>query len=138
MSLGALLTGDAPIVWRLTFGTAGIAGMIAVVIASRGITDPTGAIAAIGRFEWIAFPLYLVLTIVAFNPDLVRANTNLAPLQVEGTIMTLLVFLGIVFAWLLFTEPHPAGSGPRDLTVDAAPATHEAGVGRRPACGRVS
>ena len=31
MSLGALLTGDAPIVWRLTFGTAGIAGMIAVV-----------------------------------------------------------------------------------------------------------
>jgi hypothetical protein len=111
MSLGALLTGDAPIVWRLTFGTAGIAGMIAVVIASRGISEPTGALAAIGRFEWIAFPLYLVLTIVAFNPDLVRANTNLAPLQVEGTIMTLLVFLGIVFAWLLFTEPHPTSPG---------------------------
>ena len=24
--------------------------------------------------------------------------------------MTLLVFLGIVFAWALFTEPHPAGA----------------------------
>src|SRR5688500_4768813 len=55
MSLGALLTGDAPIGWRVTFGTAGIAGMVAVVIASRGIDDPTGAIASIGRFEWVAF-----------------------------------------------------------------------------------
>jgi hypothetical protein len=88
---------------------AGVAGMIAVVIASRGIKDPTGALAAIGRFEWIAFPLYLVLTIVAINPEIVKSATGLAPLQVEGAIMTLLVFLGIVFAWLLFTEPHPAG-----------------------------
>ena len=30
-------------------------------------------------------------------------------LQVEGVIMTLLVFLGIMFAWLLFTEPQDAG-----------------------------
>ena len=37
MSLGALLTQDAPLIWRLTFGTAGIAGMIAVIVASRGI-----------------------------------------------------------------------------------------------------
>lgn len=109
MSLGALLTGDAPLVWRLTFGTAGVAGMVAVVIASRGVSEPTGAIAAIGRYEWLALPLYAVLTIVAIRPELIRANFALEPLQVEGTIMTFLVFLGIVFAWALFTEPHPAG-----------------------------
>jgi hypothetical protein len=109
MSLGALLTGDAPLIWRLTFGTAGIAGMIAVVLASRWVREPTGAIAAIGRFEWIAFPLYLVLTIVAFSPDIVRGTFGLQPLQVEGAIMTFLVFLGIIFAWALFTEPRPAG-----------------------------
>ena len=84
--------------------------MIAVVIASRGIKEPTGAIAAIGRFEWIALPLYLVLTIVASTRRSSSSATGLAPLQVEGAIMTLLVFLGIVFAWLLFTEPHPAGA----------------------------
>jgi hypothetical protein len=83
--------------------------MIAVVIASRGVKEPTGAIAAIGRFEWLALPLYAVLTIVAFRPELIRENFTLEPLQVEGAIMTLLVFLGIVFAWALFTEPHPAG-----------------------------
>ena len=32
------------------------------------------------------------------------------PLQVEGVVMTFLVFLGIVFAWALFTEPHAGRS----------------------------
>ena len=105
MSLGALLTGDAPIVWRLTFGSAGIAGMVAVVTASRRVTDPTGAIAAVGRFEWLALPLYAILTLVAFFPEFIRDSLQLMPLQVEGIVMTLLVFLGIVFAWALFTEP---------------------------------
>lgn len=114
MSLGALLTGDAPLVWRLTFGSAGVAGMLAVLVASRGIKDPTGAIAAIGRFEWLALPLYAVLTLVAIRPDLVRSAVGLDPLQVEGVIMTLLVFLGIVFAWALFTEPHRAGMSGQD------------------------
>ena len=40
---------------------------------------------------------------------MVKTATGLLPLQVEGAVMTLLVFLGIVFAWLLFTEPHPVG-----------------------------
>ena len=110
MSLGALLTGDAPLVWRFTFGLAGVAGMVAVVIASRGIAEPTGAIAAIARYEWLALPLYAVITLVAIRPDLVQSAVGLAPLQVEGSIMTLLVFLGILFAWALFTEPHPAGT----------------------------
>ena len=109
MSLGALLTGDAPIVWRLTFGTAGIAGVISVIIASRGVTDPTGAIATVGRYEWLALPLYLLLTVVAFWPELIRDDFQLMPLQVEGVVMTFLVFLGIIFAWALFTEPHQAG-----------------------------
>jgi hypothetical protein len=112
MSLGALLTGDAPIVWRLTFGLAGVAGMVAVVVASRGVANPTGAIAAIGRYEWIALPLYAVLTLVAIRPDLVQSTVGLAPLQVEGAVMTLLVFLGIIFAWALFTDPHPGGASP--------------------------
>lgn len=114
MSLGALLTADAPLVWRLTFGVAGITGMIAVIVASRGIPDPTGAIAAIGRFELVAFPLYAIITLVAIRPDLIRTAVGIEPLQVEGTVMTLLVFLGILFAWALFTEPHPAGTSHED------------------------
>ena len=110
MSLGALLTGDAPLVWRLTFGIAGIAGMIAVLTASRGISHPTGAIATVGRYEWIALPLYAIITIVAIRPDFVQSAVGLAPLQVEGAVMTLLVGLGIIFAWSLFTEPNATGA----------------------------
>ena len=110
MSLGALLTGDAPIVWRLTFGTAGIAGMIAVVIASRGVDRPD-------RRDRDGRPLRVARSPAVPRADdrgdlgltCVRADFQLVPLQVEGAIMTLLVFLGIVFAWALFTEPHPAG-----------------------------
>ena len=85
--------------------------MIAVVLASRGIKEPTGAIAAIGRFEWLALPLYLLLTVVAFRPELIRSTFSLEPLQVEGVVMTLLVFLGIVFAWALFTDPQAPDAG---------------------------
>ncbi len=112
MSLGALLTGDAPLVWRLTFGTAGIVGIIAVVTGSRGVKDPTGVIAALGRYEWLALPLYAVITVVAFRPDLIKSATGLEPLQVEGVVMTLLVGLGILFAWALFTEPQSAHTSP--------------------------
>jgi hypothetical protein len=112
MSLGALLTADAPLVWRLTFGSAGIAGMIAVVTGSRGVKDPTGVIAALGRYEWLALPLYLVITLVALSPESVKNAVGLLPLQVEGVVMTLLVGLGIIFAWALFTEPHSAGTSP--------------------------
>ena len=109
MSLGALLTADAPLIWRLTFGSAGVAGMIAVAVGSRGVKDPTGVIAALGRWEWLALPLYLVITLVAVSPESVKTAVGLMPLQVEGVVMTLLVGLGIVFAWALFTEPQPVG-----------------------------
>ena len=84
---------------------AGVAGMAAVILASRGIKEPTGAIAAIGRWEWLALPLYAILTLVAINPELVRETFELQPLQVEGAVMTLLVLIGIMFAWLRFTDP---------------------------------
>jgi hypothetical protein len=112
MSLGALLTTDAPLVWRLTFGSAGMAGMLAVVIGSRGVKDPTGVIAALGRWEWLALPLYLVITLVALSPESVQTAVGLKPLQVEGVVMTLLVGLGILFAWALFTEPQAVGTSP--------------------------
>ena len=104
MSLGALLTGDAPIVWRLTFGSAGIAGMDGGgVVASRGIEDPTGRSPRSDGSS--GGP-------PAVRPDLRRVPARVHPenfqlelLQIEGVIMTFLVFLGIMFAWLLFTEP---------------------------------
>jgi len=105
MSLAALLTGDLPLVWRLTFGTAGVVGMVAAVMGARGSPGSSGTMTSIGRWMWLGLPLYAVITMVALRPDLVRSRLALEPLQVEGSIMTLLVLLGITFAWVLFTEP---------------------------------
>ena len=103
MSLASLLTGDLPLVWRITFATAGVLGMLASVMGARGSTSPT-----VGRWMWLGLPLYAIITIVALRPDLVRSWMSVEPLQVEGLTMTLLVLLGIIFAWVIFTEPRAA------------------------------
>jgi hypothetical protein len=110
MSLAALLTGDLPLIWRLTFATAGIFGMLAAVLAARALEEPDGAAGSISRWMWLGLPLFAVITFVALRPDLVRSALKLEPLQVEGSIMTLLVFLGITFAWVMFTDPRRSGA----------------------------
>ena len=106
MSLAALLTGDLPLIWRMTFGTAGVMGMVASIMGARGSTGAT----SVGRWMWFGLPIYAVITFVALRPDLVRTRLAAEPLQVEGAMMTMLTFLGIMFAWLLFTEPRAPGS----------------------------
>ena len=69
VSLASLLAGDTAILWRVAFGLAGAAGFVAVLIGSRGIVDPVGAIATLRAREWLALPLYLLITIVAIRPS---------------------------------------------------------------------
>jgi hypothetical protein len=104
MSLGALIAGDSPVIWRLTFGAAGTVGMVAVVLGAKAITTD-GVGSSIGRRIWLGLPTFAILTFVALRPDLVRSALALEPLQVEAAMLTTLAFLGIWFAWALFTEP---------------------------------
>lgn len=110
MSLVSLLTGDQPLVWRITFGTAGALGMLASVMGARSVPRAsTGG--SLGRWLWLGLPLYAIVTMVAIRPDLVRSRLALEPLQVEGLVMSLLVLLGIMFAWVLFTQPRSLDGG---------------------------
>jgi hypothetical protein len=105
MSLASLLAGDNGILWRIAFGSAGILGLAAVIIAGRqGVPGATGTMALIQRLEWVVAPLYVVLTLIAIAPEIAR-GIGLLPLQVEGYVLTTIVLLGILFAWALFTEP---------------------------------
>jgi hypothetical protein len=106
MSLASLLAGDNGLLWRIAFGAAGTLGFVAVVIAGRqAVPGATGALAMVQRSEWLVAPLYVLITVVAIFPESVRSFTGLAPLQVEGYVLTTIVLLGILFAWALFTEP---------------------------------
>jgi hypothetical protein len=110
MSLISLLTGDQPLLWRITFGTAGALGMLASVMGARsGSRASIGR--SIGRFLWLCVPLYAIVTMVAVRPDLVRSRLALEPLQVEGVVLTMIVLLGISLAWALFTQPRALDGG---------------------------
>lgn len=105
MSLASLLAGDNGLLWRVAFGSAGVLGVAAVIIAGRqAVPGATGTLALVQRLEWVVAPLYLLLTLVAIVPEMAR-GIGLLPLQVEGYVLTTIVLLGILFAWALFTEP---------------------------------
>jgi hypothetical protein len=108
ISLAAIIAAGG-ILWRFTFGAAGIAGILAVFVATRH-TSATGTIRTLARWSWVAIPLYAILTIIAVAPDIARNGLKLEPLQVEGLVLVALMFVGIMFAWLLFTEPMDTGT----------------------------
>ena len=112
VSLASLLIGGGPL-WRLAFASAGVAGIAAVVIAGRGATD-SRTIRMLSRWSWIALPLYALLTMFAFAPGLARSVLGLEPLRVEGYVLVAILFLGVIFAWLLFTEPVSAEAAGSD------------------------
>jgi hypothetical protein len=106
VSLASLLAAGG-VLWRVSFAAAGLAGLAAVIVAARGAA-PTGAMRLLARWSWVAGPFYALLTIIAIAPDLARSRLGLEPLQVEGFLLVAILFLGVTFAWLLFTDPSPA------------------------------
>jgi hypothetical protein len=103
VSLASLLA-NGGILWRVAFGLAGLAGIAAVLVSTRQ-PAATGTIRVLARWSWAAIPLYALLTVFAVAPDLARSGLGLEPLQVEGFVLVAILFLGVMFAWLLFTEP---------------------------------
>jgi hypothetical protein len=104
MSLTAMLSGDAPVLWQLSFGVAGILGLVAtVMIASDTATEDTGSWLRPAAL-FAAAPLYALITIFSLAPYLAIDLFGLQPLQVEGILLSLLVFLGANIAWFLFWE----------------------------------
>jgi uncharacterized membrane protein len=107
MSLLSLVAPDVPFLWRVTFAVSGIFGLMgtALMIATvrRRATDP----GLVLLLQWIGAPLYAIVATVAISPELVAGlGIGLAPLQVEGITLVLLVLLGTQSAWLVtFAEP---------------------------------
>ena len=106
MGLVSLLAADARFLWRATFVVAGLIGLVETILM---IATPAGGITRltpirIGR--WVGLVLYALIAVVAFDTSLPSAvGIGLQPLEVEGLMNALLIFVGVNFAWVLFTEP---------------------------------
>jgi hypothetical protein len=103
MSLAAQTAGDVKIIWRATFLLAALLGAGANVLLIRSSAGRGGPFARYGR--WFTVALYLLVAIFAFDPTLAGLfGGDVKPLQVEGLLLTALVFLGVSLAWEYLAE----------------------------------
>lgn len=102
MSLLSLVAPDVPILWRVTFATAGVAGLIGTGLMAATMRRRTSDTGLLFVLQWIAVPLYALVTIVAITPELVGSiGIGITPLQVEGIALVFLILLGTQSAWLV-------------------------------------
>ena len=104
MCLVSLLSADAKILWRLGFGMAGALGAVDsayMLVKGDASAAPTGWL---GVARWIVVLLYVLIVLIAFAPQLGQL-VGLQPLEAEGVLVALMVFLGVNFAWSSFATP---------------------------------
>lgn len=104
MSLGSLVSQDARIIWQLVFVIAGAVGGLGMFLIMQTIKSPVARGWLFAWGKWIVLLLYAFVVIIALAPDLTKP-LNLKPLQVEGLLLSILVFLGVSFAWEFTAMP---------------------------------
>jgi hypothetical protein len=106
VSLASLLaTGP---MWRIAFGLAGLTGMLAAIAGTRAGGTASPLLADLRVKALLGIPVYALVALIAVAPELVRGTLGIEPLQVEGLLLLVILLLGILLAWWLFTGPAPA------------------------------
>lgn len=101
VSLASLLaTGP---MWRIAFGLAGLTGIAAAVASMRTSGALRNLLGGLYRAAWLGIPIYGLITVVALAPEMVRTGLGVEPLQVEGLLLLVILLIGILLAWFLFT-----------------------------------
>ncbi len=107
MALGAQTAGDIKIIWRLVFIVAGLLGIVAAVfliLSTSGGNTSGGWFTRYGR--WLSVLLYAAVVLVAFVPNFAAVfGPDVKPLQIEGLLFTVIVFLGVGLAWDFLAQP---------------------------------
>lgn len=106
MSLLSLLSTGVPILWRTAFATASFLGVIETVLLLRRIRAKSGRLTVLILARWAGLALYLLVALVAIIPTLTTL-LHVKPLLITGSMLTLLVVLGVSLAWAFFIQPIP-------------------------------
>lgn len=106
MSLVSLISEDHPALWRLAFGIAGGIGAMEVVLSlMRASSEPARARRG-DHLLVLTLPFYLAIVAIAIHPTIAPdIGIDLKPLETEAVVVSVLLFLGINYGWLLFMEP---------------------------------
>jgi hypothetical protein len=108
MSLGSLLAVGEPTIWRASFAVMGALGVVesALLIAGmRGLRSRGALVAAV---DWASILVYALVVLVALWSRLPQElGLGLRPLEAEGILVAVLLFLGITLGAKLFVTTGP-------------------------------
>lgn len=122
-ALLAQVAPDLSAVWRISFGVAGVAGVLSIVLISPAlVAEGAASVARLLRF--VALPLYAVLIAIALSAGAFQSNARFQPLQVEAVLFCMITFLSAQLAWAAAMTPDQKPATPDavgehlDLDVD--------------------
>jgi cytochrome bd-type quinol oxidase subunit 2 len=93
-------------VWRIAFAAGGVAGAAAVAMLAQEIRANTSARISPVLFAVVGIPVYVLVVVVSFAPTLVAdVGLALTPIEVEGLLFSVIVFLGVQEAWVVSMTP---------------------------------
>lgn len=104
MSVLSLVDPTGTFWWRLVFAVAGVAGIAGALLVSSTVRAEFGRERLGAGMLWIALLVYVLVTTVAVAPD-IATLVELAPRQLEGILISLVLLLGVNAAWFLAMEP---------------------------------
>jgi hypothetical protein len=105
MSLVSLISAAHPALWRLAFGISAALGAAEVALSVLHASAEPQRERHIHLLLSLTLPVYLVILAVAIHPSLASdVGVHLKPLETEAVVVSLLLFLGINYGWLLFME----------------------------------
>lgn len=106
VSLLAQVAPQEKTVWRIAFAGGGAVGAIAIAMLAQQIWASTEARIAPVLFALLGIPVYALVVVVSFVPTLVTdVGLTLKPIEVEGLLFSMLVFLGVQEAWVVSMTP---------------------------------
>ncbi len=106
VALLAQVAPSVPEVWRFAFTIAGLLGAVGVWMLATELQRSTDAKVLPTVFAVVGIPVYGAVIVVALFPDLIAdLGWSLKPIEVEGLLLSVLVFLGVQEAWVVSMTP---------------------------------
>ena len=125
MSMAAQIGGDLALLWRMVFAVVGVMGLMTALWSIPRVMTHYPNLNFLKYGRWLMVLLYVALIFVAVAPNLALLIKPLKPIQLEGMLVSLILFVGVNVAWEFMSQPKDeyAQPAPRSEGVPDMPIT---------------
>jgi hypothetical protein len=105
MSMAAQIGGDLALLWRMVFAVVGVMGLMTALWSIPRVMTHYPNLSFLKYGRWFMVLLYIALIFVAVAPNLAALIKPLKPIQLEGMLVSLILFVGVNIAWEFMSQP---------------------------------